>query len=276
MRHSLDPALVLAVLTLVCASGFAQAPSNPIISLSMAYTGSGLMIRGFVSSMEHEAILRQSASRHFPGKNLEIDVQIHSPMPDGWSRVTDNTLRAMAQTHSSTALLEEHFLRIRAIVTDGAAWSQSEDRIRRSLLNGMRLEVNVLPVEEPVRFDRLCEDQFLSALRIENVEFRKSSAAVGTNASRMLDALVEIAFDCPSLSITVTGHTDNTGNETINLDLSKARAESVVAYMSEHGIEPARLEANGAGSALPIASNEDAAGRQVNRRIEFELKFRGF
>ncbi len=273
MRHSLDPALVVAVLTLVCASSSAQAPSDPTISLSMANNGSGLTIRGFVSSMEHEAILRQTATRHFPGKNLEIDVQPHSPIPDGWSLVTNNTLRAMAKTHSSTALLEEHFVRIRAVVTDAAAWSQSVDKIRQSLLNGMRLEVNVLPVEEPVRFDRLCEDQFLNALQIGNVEFRRSSAVVGTNALRILDALVEIAFDCPSLSITVTGHTDNTGSETANLDLSKARAESVVAYMSERGIKPARLKANGAGSALPIASNEDAAGRQINRRIEFELSF---
>ena len=57
-------------------------------------------------------------------------------------------------------------------------------------------------------------------------------------------------------------------------EAAEAGQIAVVAYLAEHGINPARLHASGAGSDEPIASNEDAAGRQVNRRIEFELSFR--
>ena len=106
------------------------------------------------------------------------------------------------------------------------------------------------------------------------LNFEKSSDTIGTSARSLLDEIVEIAFDCPSLMISVTGHTDNTGNEASNRALSKARAESVVAYLSERGIDPGRLSAAGAGSDTPIASNEDAAGRQENRRIDFEVKSR--
>jgi outer membrane protein OmpA-like peptidoglycan-associated protein len=179
----------------------------------------------------------------------------------------------MADTHSSRAFIDEQHIGIRSVVTDTVAWSTSVDRINKSLLNGMRLELNVVPVEKSMRFSRLCENLFTQALHNRNVEFRESSAELRTNALSLLDEIAEIATDCPTVSITVTGHTDNTGNESTNRVLSEARAKSVVTYLIERGVEPQRLTTNGAGSAGPIASNDDAAGRQVNRRIEFELTF---
>lgn len=125
---------------------------------------------------------------------------------------------------------------------------------------------------DPAQFNRLCEQLMSQVLQHGIVMFSESNAELGTGGLAMLDEIVEIAVDCPSLSISVTGHTDNRGNEAANRALSQARAESVVAYLTEHGIDPGRLYASGAGSDKPIASNEDAAGRRVNRRIEFELR----
>ena len=130
-------------------------------------------------------------------------------------------------------------------------------------------------IPDPTQFHSLCENLMRNVLRQASVKFADSSAEIGTSARASLDEIVEIAFDCPSLLIAVTGHTDNTGNEVANRTLSQARAASVVAYMTDRGIEPERLSANGVGSDTPIASNENAAGRQDNRRIEFELSFRG-
>ncbi len=128
--------------------------------------------------------------------------------------------------------------------------------------------------DEALHQDTLCEELMGRVVQQADLIFEKSSDKIGTSARSLLDEIVEIAFDCPSLMITVTGHTDNTGNEAGNRALSKARAESVVAYLSERGIEKERLSATGAGSDTPIASNEDVAGRQENRRIEFEVGFR--
>ena len=128
--------------------------------------------------------------------------------------------------------------------------------------------------DESVQQDKLCEEMMSRVVQHAELNFEKSSDTIGTSARSLLDEIVEIAFDCPSLMISVTGHTDNTGNEASNRALSKARAESVVAYLSERGIDPGRLSAAGAGSDTPIASNEDATGRQENRRIEFEVTSR--
>ena len=131
---------------------------------------------------------------------------------------------------------------------------------------------SVEPLPDSAQFNRLCEELMNQVLQEGTVEFAESSSELATNALGTLDEIVEIAFDCPSLSITVTGHTDNTGNEVANIELSKARAESVAAYLTKHGIDPGRLKAIGVGSDTPVASNKNAAGRHMNRRIEFKVE----
>ncbi|MEL6450147.1 MAG: OmpA family protein [Pseudomonadota bacterium] len=68
--------------------------------------------------------------------------------------------------------------------------------------------------------------------------------------------------------IEIIGHSSSEGAEAYNLDLSQRRAQSVVAALVEMGVPPARIAAAGKGEAEPIASNADAAGRAMNRRVE--------
>lgn len=85
-------------------------------------------------------------------------------------------------------------------------------------------------------------------------------------------ALVEIARLLkaqPSLKLHVVGHTDNVASLELNMKLSKARAEAVVAALTtRHGIAAARLVAHGVGPIAPVASNLVDAGRAKNRRVE--------
>jgi len=71
------------------------------------------------------------------------------------------------------------------------------------------------------------------------------------------------------LKIRVEGHTDDVGADMFNLKLSQARAESVVAYLGQAGVEPARLDPVGFGEMRPIDTNETEEGRAHNRRVEF-------
>lgn len=76
-------------------------------------------------------------------------------------------------------------------------------------------------------------------------------------------------------SIEVSGHTDSKGSDQYNLDLSRARADSVIAYLvTRHGLEKPRFQASAAGEAQPVAPNtkpdgsDNPEGRQKNRRVE--------
>ncbi|MCA9717291.1 MAG: OmpA family protein, partial [Myxococcales bacterium] len=75
----------------------------------------------------------------------------------------------------------------------------------------------------------------------------------------------------PSIRIEISGHTDSIGDPEYNKDLSRRRAEAVKSYLVENGIAPDRVETRGAGMDEPVASNQTAAGRAKNRRIEFTI-----
>jgi outer membrane protein OmpA-like peptidoglycan-associated protein len=73
------------------------------------------------------------------------------------------------------------------------------------------------------------------------------------------------------IKIEISGHTDLTGTEPINLTLSEARAKTVVEYLVQNGIDRTRINFKGYGSSQPIADNTSASGRAKNRRVEFKI-----
>lgn len=72
-------------------------------------------------------------------------------------------------------------------------------------------------------------------------------------------------------NILIEGHTDNTGAEDYNLQLSDWRAEAVSRFINEKGVKNGRITIEGYGEGQPIASNETADGRQQNRRVEVAI-----
>jgi outer membrane protein OmpA-like peptidoglycan-associated protein len=72
----------------------------------------------------------------------------------------------------------------------------------------------------------------------------------------------------PGLSLNVEGYTDSTGSEAFNLKLSQQRADTVRDYLVSQGLAADAIQAKGLGQDMPVASNETAAGRQANRRVE--------
>ncbi len=71
--------------------------------------------------------------------------------------------------------------------------------------------------------------------------------------------------------VEVAGHTDNTGAESYNQELSRRRADSVAAYLRSRKVDGERLLIIGAGESYPVATNDTPAGRQFNRRVEITI-----
>jgi outer membrane protein OmpA-like peptidoglycan-associated protein/tetratricopeptide (TPR) repeat protein len=83
-----------------------------------------------------------------------------------------------------------------------------------------------------------------------------------------LERLVIFLQKYPNVKVEIAGHTDAIGTEQKNQGLSERRAQSVVRYLIERGIDPKRLTAKGYGESKPVATNETEEGRQMNRRTE--------
>jgi OOP family OmpA-OmpF porin len=84
--------------------------------------------------------------------------------------------------------------------------------------------------------------------------------------------LATVAYQCPGSRIIIGGHTDASGDRTINLRLSKARAEAVERFFNLAGIPAERMQSVAYGDSQPIASNATPEGRAANRRITFDLQ----
>jgi outer membrane protein OmpA-like peptidoglycan-associated protein/Tol biopolymer transport system component len=106
---------------------------------------------------------------------------------------------------------------------------------------------------------------------LKNIFFETKKFDLKPESTGELDKLVTLLTDNPKLKIQIDGHTDNVGQEKDNLLLSNNRAKSVVGYLLQKGIAPARLTAKGFGAAKPVADNTTEKGKALNRRTELSV-----
>lgn len=104
------------------------------------------------------------------------------------------------------------------------------------------------------------------------VLFDFDSASLKPQFMSTLDEMARILNQDPRSTVTVIGHTDSTGSESYNMDLSRRRAQSVSSYLAQHGVDSNRLYAEGRGESQPRASNATPEGRAQNRRVELIIR----
>ncbi len=104
---------------------------------------------------------------------------------------------------------------------------------------------------------------------LEGINFKMGSSELTEEAKSVVMKVTRTLLDYPEMQLEISGHSDNSGSRSINLKLSKARAQSVKQFLVDEGIEENRLQAIGLGPDHPIANNNTEKGRRKNRRIEF-------
>jgi outer membrane protein OmpA-like peptidoglycan-associated protein len=103
---------------------------------------------------------------------------------------------------------------------------------------------------------------------MSDVLFDTAAFTLKPGAREKLSKVAGILLSYPGLNIEVDGHTDNVGGDEYNQKLSDQRAESVRAYLVDQGVLTGSVTAKGFGKTQPVGTNETAAGRQINRRVE--------
>ena len=109
-------------------------------------------------------------------------------------------------------------------------------------------------------------------LVLRGVNFATSSAEIDPASAVVLDVAADQLRERPGVSVVVEGHTDSTGSDAYNQALSQRRADSVRQYLVRKGVPAERLSARGFGESNPVASNDGADGRAMNRRVELEVR----
>ncbi len=122
---------------------------------------------------------------------------------------------------------------------------------------GFTRDIPLMPIQEGFR------------MVLRNVLFETGKNDLLPESVIELDKLVALMKENPGMKIEVSGHTDNTGLETANVELSSLRAKAVTDYLIAKGIPAYLLTSRGYGSSRPVADNNTPEGRQLNRRTEF-------
>ena len=118
-------------------------------------------------------------------------------------------------------------------------------------------ELTMVPIEEG------------KAIRLNNIFFDTGKSELRPESAPELDRMVAVLNENPKMTISLNGHTDNTGGVAVNQKLSQDRADAVREYFIGKGIEPDRIASKGFGESKPVAANDTEDGRQKNRRVEF-------
>jgi len=101
-----------------------------------------------------------------------------------------------------------------------------------------------------------------------DVSFDVGRHAIKPNMRPVLDRLASTLNQHPVTTVTIIGHTDSTGSDSVNDPLSINRAASTRDYLVQRGVSAQRIAVDGRGSRQPVADNTTAAGRAMNRRVE--------
>jgi outer membrane protein OmpA-like peptidoglycan-associated protein len=103
---------------------------------------------------------------------------------------------------------------------------------------------------------------------VYGIQFDTGKAVILQASEKVLDEVRKLLAENPDLKIRVEGHTDNTGAKAVNARLSLERAQAVAAWLAAHGIQAARMQAQGFGDSKPVADNSTEEGRARNRRVD--------
>lgn len=108
-------------------------------------------------------------------------------------------------------------------------------------------------------------------ITIGDVLFDTNKSQLKSGGMRNIEKLVAFLMEYPQRKVRIEGFTDSTGSDSYNEELSSRRADAVLTALVDMGVERDRISAQGYGEAYPVAGNDSAGGRQMNRRVEIIL-----
>ena len=247
-----------------------DAPLTPAPRFEIIWRQSELTLTGHTVSAAHEQDLLRAVAEAFPNSPLHSRFEPLGTAPSHWAETSTRLVYLLADTITADATLTESELHIRSVSADEIRLQNRLDAMQQALPPTINVSAENLLVKSDIDPAAVCAKAF-DSFDPGPINFEESSVEFRSSAFPRMDRLIALARTCNQSTIAITGHTDASGNETSNQQLSLDRAEAVADYLVAGGVEREQLQVTGVGSSEPIADDSTRYGRSLNRRIEISL-----
>jgi len=243
-----------------------------------------IVLTGYVPTVEvHHALVTQ-AETLYGAEKVTDELKEASTAPTAWAKSVALGLEKLSQMDYGHVKMQDESFNFEGYVGSDAKKEELLSGLHASLatnysdtydIKAPKIESVRTPAVTPVATSEAalsCQESFKEELSSEKINFAYNKAIIKKKSYNLLDKLIGIAKKCPTNTIVIEGHTDADGSQSYNQKLSERRANAVKVYLVQHGVKKERLESIGYGELQPIATNKTKAGKEQNRRIEFNVK----
>lgn len=199
------------------------------------------------------------------GLQREANTQIAALNTERAQVVSQTRMREVAAARAATAVAEDRADRSEIVAARSVADSAVSEAGR------VAAEARTAALKAELAGYEQTKTDLGVTLIMRDLQFASGSAVLTSGAQGRLAPLASFLSKQPDARIQIAGHTDSQGAESYNLGLSDRRAASVAAYLVTTGVNPGRITSVGFGESVPLSSNDTAAGRAINRRVEVTI-----
>ncbi|SFJ82713.1 OmpA family protein [Celeribacter neptunius] len=233
-------------------------------------------LRGRISDDRSKLATEALAKAAFGTQSLYSAMRVDEGLPSGWSLRAMAAIEALSELNRGSATMSEDTVAIRGETGNPAAKANIARILAEKLGDGEDFTIDVTYVKKLDPILNLptpeeCVARANDIVAASKIVFDPGSVELNVAANDTLDRIAEALKDCEEVEIEIGGHTDSQGRETMNLNLSTQRANSVLDGLLMRRVAGVDFVAKGYGESEPIADNDTEEGREDNRRIEFKL-----
>ncbi|WP_299690218.1 OmpA family protein [uncultured Tateyamaria sp.] len=235
-----------------------------------------VQLRGRVSSENLRTVAESYAKAAFGSDSVYTGARVVEDLPGDWSVRVLAGLGALAELSNGAVTVTPDSVVVTGNTGNPQASTTIASLLAARLGEAEGFDINVTYQEKLDPVAALptpdeCEAEIAEIVASSKITFEPGSATIDTSALGTMDDIAEVLRQCGDLRLEIQGHTDSQGREEMNLNLSQARAQSVLNELRARRVLTSTFSAKGYGESDPIAENDSEEGREANRRIEFRL-----
>ncbi len=235
-----------------------------------------VQLRGRITDARVRAAVESFAKARFGVENVRPATRLDETLPEGWPTRVLAGLEVLSLLNNGVVVVQPDYLGLRGDTGNQAAPAEISRLLSERLGEGRdyALQIDYEPSLDPIAelpTPEECVANINAIMGERKITFAPGSSDIEADALETIDKIATVMRECQGIRMEIGGHTDSQGRESMNLNLSQARADAVLNAIMARRVLTSNLTAKGYGESQPIADNDTEDGRERNRRIEFSL-----